>query len=93
MTAKKTLLKRRAKSAARIPASLAAVTKASVNRRVKSAKAEVSTWSRNKKIGVATAVIAVPVLAAAAIAAAVMNSRKKAALAKPARKTAKSRKA
>lgn len=52
--------------------------KAAVKRQVKSAVDDVSHWSTAKKIGVATAAVAVPILAAA-IATAVVVSRKRAA--------------
>ena len=53
-------------------------TKAAVKRQVKTTLNDVSHWSTAKKIGVATAAVAVPILAAA-IATAVVVSRKRAA--------------
>ncbi len=85
-------LHRRSKSAARLPASAAAAMKSGAKRRIKSAAAAVSEWSTAKKLGVAAAAVAVPVLAAA-IATAIVKGRRKAALAKGARKPAKSRRA
>ena len=53
-------------------------TKAAVKRQVDAAVHDVSNWSTAKKIGMATAAVAVPILATA-IATAVVVSRKRAA--------------
>jgi hypothetical protein len=81
-------LARRANGATRVPKTLVDVTKTGIKRKVKSAATAVSRWGTAKKIGVAAAAAAVPVVAAA-IATAIMKNRGKAARAKVADKPAK----